>query len=330
MAALTPSSLLPNTWEPLSSALRDQSPYLRMCLNRSNEGAACNFTTNADGSQPYCVSCRQTRFRPNFDNPLNRLRTNKAETAKRYLFYTLSCLSLSILEGTPAPIFDLLEELEGEPPVLTGHANGVITLNVAEADDDERARRRLAMFEPYRTLLGHLRHESGHFFWDILVRDTAWLQPYRALFGDERLDYAQALQDYYARGPADMPDGKQNFISVYASAHPWEDWAETWAHYMHVMDLLETASTYQVQISLPGDRNSSTNMLNPFTNTPRDFEALWHQAVPLTLMLNSLSRSLGHLDAYPFALSRGAIAKLNFIHEVVCAHRQQVSHPFSH
>ena len=322
IVAFLPSAEQDGLWHPLTEEMAHTVGAQRVCKNRFCEGTACNFTTEADGSYEYCVSCRQTRFRPDFDNPQNLLRANKAETAKRYLFYTLSRLSLSILEGTPAPVFDLLEEIPGGPAVLTGHASGVITLNVAEADDDERARRRLAMFEPYRTLLGHLRHESGHFFWDILIQDTEWLEPCRQLFGDERMDYGQALRDHYARGHMGIPNWQADYISTYATSHPWEDWAETWAHYMHVMDLLETASNYCLQISLPGHREQSTTMHDPFISDSTPFSELWQEGVPLTLMLNSLNRSLGHNDAYPFTLSPGVITKLSFIHDVVNAHRR--------
>lgn len=321
MTALEPHATQPDIWQPLSPA-HTPPPLLRMCRNRSNVGTPCNFTTDADGSQPYCASCRQTRWLPNLANPQNLLRAHKIENAKRYLFYTLSCLRLSVLQGFAAPTFDFLEDLPGQPPVLTGHLSGTITLNVAEADDDERARRRLALFEPYRTLLGHLRHESGHFFWDALVRDTAWLQPFRALFGDERADYAQALQAHYARGPHELAGWQQQYVSAYAAAHPWEDWAETWAHYLHVMDLMETAASYRVQLRLPGHMASWPPLDNPFDTPSLPFEHILQQCVPLTLLLNSLNRSLGHNDAYPFALSAGAVAKLCFVHQVVGAHRE--------
>lgn len=325
MAALAPLPNLPGLWAPLSPALREQLPFLRMCQNRDGLGVPCNFTTPGDGSQPYCISCRQTRWLPNFSNPHNLLRANKVETAKRYLFYTLSCLQLSSLQGFPAPVFDFLEDLPGGEPVMTGHLSGIITLNVAEADDDERARRRVAMHEPYRTLLGHLRHESGHFYWDTLIRDTHWLEHFRALFGDERQDYGQALQAYYANGPTCLESWQQQHVSAYAASHPWEDWAETWAHYLHVMDLVETAASYSVQLRLPGHVASWPPVEDPFANPGQSFEHILHQCVPLTLMLNSLNRSLGHNDAYPFALSAGAKAKLKFIHEVVANHRQSIS-----
>lgn len=326
MAAIAPSASLPDVWEMRSPDATQASPSLvRVCHNRHGAGAVCNFTTDADGSQPYCVSCRQTRWLPNFENPHNLLRAHKVENAKRYLFYTLACLQLTTLHGVPAPLFDFLEDLPGQDPILTGHLSGTITLNVAEADDDERARRRLAMNEPYRTLLGHLRHESGHFFWDVLIRDSHWIAQFRALFGDERQDYAQALQAHYARGTAG-PDGWQlKHVSAYAAAHPWEDWAETWAHYLHVMDLMETAASYSVQLKLPGHMSSWPPMDNPFAHLHMPFEHILQQCVPLTLMLNSLNRSLGQNDAYPFTLSAGAIAKLKFVHQVVTEHRMQAA-----
>ena len=145
------------------------------------------------------------------------------------------------------------------------------------------------------------------------------------------MDYGQALKDHYARGPAGIPNWQANYISTYATAHPWEDWAETWAHYMHVMDLLETASNYCLQISLPGYREHSTTMHDPFATDNTPFKDLWQEGVPLTLMLNSLNRSLGHNDAYPFTLSPGAVAKLSFIHDIVNAHRRSLPpHPASH
>src|SRR5207302_77798 len=117
--------------------------------------------------------------------------------------------------------------------------DGVITLNVAEADDAQREKRRLQMHEPYRTLLGHFRHEIAHYYWDRLVKDGPLRDGFRARFGDEREDYGAALRRHYQQGPP--ADWQARFVSAYASAHPWEDWAETWAHYLHMADALETA-----------------------------------------------------------------------------------------
>ena len=117
---------------------------------------------------------------------------------------------------------------------MTGHDNGLVTIALAEADDAYREQSRVAMHEPYRTLLGHFRHETGHYFWDRLVRDRGRLEACRAMFGDDRQDYGQALQAYYDNGaPADW---QSRFVSMYATSHPWEDFAETWAHYLHIVD----------------------------------------------------------------------------------------------
>lgn len=175
--------------------------------------------------------------------------------------------------------------------------------------------------------MGHLRHESGHFFWDRLVVGAGRLEEFRRLFGDERQDYAQALQNYYARSPLDG-QWRDNFVSAYATSHPWEDWAESWAHYLHMVDLLETAASYGTCITLPGGAGTAAGMgtpaalcvQDPFAVPARpDFGTMLDQWVPLTLLTNSLNRSLGHGDAYPFALSMGARRKLEFVHAAVNA-----------
>jgi hypothetical protein len=206
----------------------------------------------------------------------------------------------------------------GAAPVLTGHANGVITLNVAEADDVERERQRLQLHEPYRTLLGHFRHEVGHYYWDLLIKDTPWIDTFRALFGNERQDYAQALQDHYNQGPPQ--DWQQQFVSAYASAHPWEDWAETWAHYLHMTDTLETAAA--CGLSLRPQRSDEPTLKTapaPDSLYARSFDQLIDNWFPLTYVLNNLNRGLGLPDGYPFVLSTPAIDKLRFVHDTISA-----------
>ena len=171
----------------------------RMCRNHT-EHQACNFAVPANDYAELCVSCRQTRVLPDLSEPANMGRWMQIEAAKRRLFYSLARLGLEPAPGRTGPVFEFLAEVPGGPPVLTGHHSGTITLNVAEADDDERARRRIALGEPYRTLIGHLRHESGHFYWDQLVRDGGRLEDFRQMFGDERQDYAAALEAHYAKG----------------------------------------------------------------------------------------------------------------------------------
>jgi hypothetical protein len=290
----------------------------RMCSNHT-EHDACNFAVPEDDPNPLCVSCRQTRVLPDLSIEGNHARWYKIELAKRRLFYTLAKLGLVLVhppngEGD-GPVFQFLADTPGQQ-VMTGHANGVITLNVAEADDAERVRRRVQMHEPYRTLLGHLRHESGHFYWDRLVRDGGRVEAFRAVFGDESPDYGQALQRYYAAGGGSITGWESAHVSAYATSHPWEDWAETWAHYLHMVDLLETAASYSTKLTLPGE-DEPDEVINPFDEGRVKFDELVADWVPLTLLVNSLNRSLGHEDAYPFALSAAALEKLRFIHDVI-------------
>ena len=305
-----------------------EEPYLRyrMCANRTRY-QVCNFALIDTPQTPHdalCPACQQTRLLPDLSDPLNVRRWGQIEAAKRRLFYIDVRLGLVHLPGEVGPIFEFLADLPGSMPVLTGHASGLITLNIAEADDDERVRRRVAFHEPYRTLLGHLRHEIGHYFWDVLIaRDSGHrLEEFRALFGDERHDYGQALQDYYARTPVPDHLWQNTHVSAYATAHPWEDWAETWAHYLHLVDLLETAKSFDTQINVPsplGDQHFTT--IDPFLMPPPPFESMLSALVPTTLLLNSLTRSLGQIDAYPFALSAQAQKKMRFVHEVVSERR---------
>lgn len=319
MAAFQPAADgTPGVWEPVAGADAAAPARWRMCDNRTDYNA-CNFAVPDGGSEAeehLCVSCRQTRLAPDLGKPENLFRWTALESAKRRLYYTLARLGLESIEGEAGPAFQFLEDLPGEPPVLTGHADGLITVNVAEADDDERARRRLALGEPYRTLLGHLRHESGHYFWDVLVLRGGQEEAFRAVFGDERQDYAQALEEHYARGP--RADWQTAFVSAYAASHPWEDWAETWAHYLHMVDLLETAASYQAQVTIPSAQGPQhTAAINPLGEPAPDFDAMLLCWTPFTLLLNSLTRSLGQQDAYPFALPPAALAKLRFVHDLV-------------
>jgi len=316
VAAVEPVPQKKNHWRRRLRARRTVSrQHYRMCAN-STQHQACNFAVPADDPNPLCASCRQTRVLPDLSVPANRDRWVRIEAAKRRLFYTLARLGLaSPTPGTGAPdgpVYEFLADLPGQR-VMTGHIDGVITLNVAEADDAERVRLRVAMHEPYRTLLGHLRHESGHFYWDRLIRDGGQLEAFRAVFGDERADYALALENHYARGGA-INQWQDHHVSAYATAHPWEDWAETWAHYLHMVDLMETAASYNTRLSMPGNGGEVEEVINPLETGEPDFDALVEQWVPVTLLVNSLNRALGQEDAYPFALSAGALEKLRFVH----------------
>jgi len=290
--------------------------HYRLCHNHT-EHQACNFAIRQEDEHPLCVSCRQTLVLPDLSVADNHERWYRIEIAKRRLYYTLAKLGLvdaDAPDGERAgPAFQFLADLPGQQ-VMTGHLDGLITLNVVEADDPERARRRIEMHEPYRTLLGHLRHESGHYYWDVLIRDGEQQERFRELFGDESQDYGASLARHYA-AQAQPSDWQDHFVSAYATSHPWEDWAETWAHYLHMVDLLESAASFHTRLEVPGGDTDEVD--NPFELQGVDFAQLVDQWVPVTLLLNSLNRSLGQDDAYPFALSPGALRKLEFVHDVI-------------
>lgn len=317
-----PGGDAPGLWRRRVSRRRSaEVRHYRLCSNHTDR-QACNFAVAAEDPNPLCVSCRLTRILPDLSIPQNHERWYRIEVAKRRLFYTLAKLGLASAEpsdgGRDGPVFEFLADLPGQS-ILTGHCAGVITLNVAEADDAERVRRRLALHEPYRTLLGHLRHESGHYYWDRLILHGGRVDAFREMFGDERADYGQALDAHYAAG-AEPLDWQMNHVSAYATAHPWEDWAETWAHYLHMVDLMETAASYSTRLVVPGDdADSAEEVANPFETRIHDFDLLVDQWIPLTLLLNSLNRSLGQDDAYPFALTAGALRKLRFVHDAIHA-----------
>jgi hypothetical protein len=195
-----------------------------------------------------------------------------------------------------------------EEPVYIGHDNGRITVNVVEADDALREAIRKRLNEPYRTMLGHMRHEIGHYYWYLLVGGTPRVETFRALFGDEQVSYGAALQRYYETGPP--AEWQQSFVSAYATMHPWEDFAETWAHYIHILDTVETASASELAIE--GMRLRSPLPLDAGRRFA-DVLAAW---APLTVCLNQLNRSMGMPDAYPFALSDKVAEKLRFVDDI--------------
>ncbi|MDB5379638.1 MAG: putative cytosolic protein [Rubritepida sp.] len=286
----------------------------RFCDNVVN--GACNWLVPAEGPQRFCLACRHNRTIPDLSDPVNGERWQKIEVAKRRAFYSFIRLGLPLANREEDPqglAFDFLADApEVGTQVMTGHDEGLITLALIEADDAERVKRRSAMGEPYRTLLGHFRHESGHYFWDRLVRDGGRLEDCRAVFGDDSQDYEAALQHHYDQGPP--ADWQEHFVSAYATAHPWEDFAETWAHYLHIVDTLEMARSLGMEIAPRADQTgdlSTEVAFDPYRST--DIEALMDAWVPLTVAVNSLNRSMGIPDLYPFVLSPAVVAKLGFI-----------------
>lgn len=291
----------------------------RPCRNWT-EHAACNwFVLGPESSSEYCLACSLNEVVPDLDDAKRRQLWIDTERAKRRLLFTLLELGLPLLGfGDKRPLrFRLLADARvdtgaldppPEAPVYTGHENGCLTLNVVEADDAHRELLRQRLNERYRTMLGHLRHEIGHFYWYALIDGTPLVPAFRKLFGDETADYAEALRRNYDVGPA--PDWQASYVSAYASAHPWEDFAETWAHYIHIVDTLETANASGVAL----DGRALRSPL-PLT-AERPFAAVLEDWRPLAVCLNQLNRSMGMPDAYPFVLTERVQDKLEFVHDV--------------
>lgn len=323
LAALEP--VQDQQWKSLAAASGGQ--LYRACGNGRN-GSVCNWYVPSDDPEEFCAACRLNAVVPDASVPENHALWHKVEIAKRRLIYTLRQLGLPT-EGFPAKMwprlqFRFLADSPGAAPVLTGHESGVITVNIAEADDAEREKRRAQLHEPQRTLVGHFRHESGHYYWDALITNSPWHERFRFLFGDERADYGDALKAYYVNGPA--PDWASRCVSAYASAHPWEDWAETWAHYLQMVNLLETAASFGMSLR-PGHPSAKTISAEPQKAMLAgvSFDTMLEHWFPLTYALNSLNRSVGLPDLYPYVLTPAAQEKLRFVHDLISQQRQQRS-----
>lgn len=294
----------------------------RSCANRRILG--CNWLPgDADpaGDAGLCRSCALTRTRPDDDDAEGMAGTAKAEAAKRRLVFQLDEIGLPIVSRADDPrrglAFDLLSSARQK--VLIGHHDGVITLDLAESDDAHRARTRLYLGEPYRTLLGHFRHEVGHYYWMVLVDRGGELEGFREVFGDERADYAAAISRHYDEGAP--PGWEERWVSEYATMHPWEDWAETFAHNLHIRDTLQTAASFGLLVAGPIDaatgRRDPRLASIPLTDRPDDnsFADVIEDWLPLTYALNAVNRSMGHDDLYPFVLAPEVIDKLSWAHQ---------------
>jgi len=277
------------------------------CQNYSTYNV-CNWVLPTDSPDSFCLSCRLNEMIPAITLPQKRRWWASMESAKRRLVVTLLKLKLDVLSRKQSPnglAFAFLEDKRKNPRVreeyvATGHAQGLITVNLAEADDASRELTRVELGEPYRTLLGHFRHESGHYYFDRLLEPEPIKRQFRRLFGDDRADYKTAMDNYYNNPPP--PGWQSGFISDYAQSHPMEDWAECWAHYLHMVDTLETAAEAGI-------------VQHDFNND--DFEKWIVDWTKVAIDLNSLNRSMGLRDAYPFILSEPTLTKIRFVHRVV-------------
>ena len=298
-----------------------QGGHYRPCKN-DIDWQACNWMIPVEQNATYCLACQLNKMVPDLSDPENIDYWRKLEQGKRRLVYGLTRLGLPVISKASDPdrglAFQFLKDPTGrvveedDAQVMTGHRNGLITVNVNEADDLKRERTRLNLNEVYRSVLGHFRHESGHYYWQRLVNNSHWLEGYRQLFGDETADYQRSLNAYYRRGPA--PGWPNSFVSAYATSHPWEDWAECWAHYLTIVDALETASDFGVVVA-----HNRLGQLFPPVESYRAarFTDMLEKWLPLTYAINNINRSAGQNDLYPFVLSKTVIDKLEFVHRVI-------------
>ncbi|GLR16394.1 zinc-binding metallopeptidase family protein [Portibacter lacus] len=300
-------------------SLADGSSY-QYCSNHKHD--ACNWLVPANGNSEYCKACSLNNLIPNLEDEINLDKWQQIERWKHRLIYSLQRFNLPLNNKIENPesglCFDFIgRRIAGDQsiPVKTGHANGVITINIEEADSVHREYMRKAMDEPYRTLIGHLRHEVGHYYWDLLIsKNPQRLERFRQIFGNEELDYGHALERYYQDGAPN--DWSNHFISEYATSHPWEDWAETWAHYLHIVDTLESAYAFGMKLNPTLTGITTMNMdanFNPYFE--KDFDKMLETCLPLTFAVNAINRSMGQPDLYPFVFNASVIQKLRFVHE---------------
>lgn len=316
-----------------ATAWRDASGETRdvvVCAN-NNMYEVCNWLVPTTDDTPFCRACRHNHTIPDLSAPTVPERWGKIEAAKRRLFHTLLALGLPIETQAEAArlgtgqglafdfLYDPVAEQHGNPQVLTGHDGGLITLNLIEADDAERERIRSKMGEPYRTLLGHFRHEVGHHYWSRLIeQDSEELARFRAIFGDETIDYAAALANHYGSGKV----WTDEYVSFYATAHPWEDFAETFAHVLHIIDTLASVGGFGMQMApFPGPEGAPGAMVD-FDPYRSDTDALVAQMRPFAFALNAINRSMGQPDLYPFRISPTILKKLDYVNRLLAAARQ--------
>ena len=267
----------------------------RICRNLNLSG--CTWLTDRDDG--FCFSCALTRTRPADDDVEGMSQYPVAEQAKRRLIYELDELGFPIVTREQDPeqglTFDLLYSTEEK--IFIGHDSGVITIDLAESDAAYRERMRIQLDEPYRTMLGHLRHEVGHYFEAQLVRGDL-IGTARELFGDESESYADAIDRHYEEGPP--ADWQSSFISQYATMHPFEDFAETFAHYLHIWDAVDTANEFGLTTVHP----------EAFTSFRDLVTGVW---MPLAIALNQINRSIGKDALYPFVIPAPVLDKLDFV-----------------
>ncbi len=274
------------------------------CANRDE--IRCNWAAAEPGA--LCHSCAMTEVIPDTFHGDNRELWSETEASKRRVLITLGRWGwFTPADPGPMPRFRMLSEetREGEVAVIMAHASGLITINVTEADLVERLERAEVLGERLRTMTGHFRHEIAHFLFERLRDRAGFLDAFRALMGDERADYGEALTRYYAEGAP--PGWQDGFVTRYASAHPHEDWAETVTHLLHLTDILDSA----VAAGLPPP-GLEADAYDAYAET--DTGRLIDLGLEVSIAVNHVNRSVGRQDLYPFVLSPAVREKLAFVH----------------
>jgi len=311
------------TFDPSGFSLISDGEQFEYKYCKNGQYGICNWLLPKYAPNDFCSACQLNRTIANLSVNQNFQNWRHLEVAKHRLVYQLQRIGFDLqskMTSESGLCFDFIAQND-DSDIMTGHSDGVITILIKEADSTFREQARKELREPYRTLIGHLRHEVGHYFWNLLIcNNYNALQTYRTLFGNEETNYNEALQTYYQNGAPS--NWRQSFISEYATSHPWEDWAETWAHYLHIMDMVETAHFFGLEVN---DKTTPKNMritstFDPYTIV--DFEAIVRICIPISYAVNSINRAMGISDVYPFVITPTVINKMKFIHELLLPKRK--------
>ncbi len=310
------------TFNPINDSLFSDRENIEYKYCKNKEYDVCNWILEKNDPEDYCHACQLNRTIPNLSDLENFEKWRNLEIAKHRLVYQLQKIGLQLpskLRNNEGLCFDFVAQ-QNNFNLMTGHANGVITILIKEADSVQREQMRKQFLEPYRTLVGHLRHEVGHYFWDRLINTNEQiLSEFRAIFGNEQRNYADALELYYNEGAPE--DWQTSFISKYATSHPWEDWAETWAHYLHIMDMVETAYFFGVNVKPINKLKKMKAKVSFDPYAIENFDTIIQTCIPLSFAVNSINRAMGVPDVYPFVITEAVVDKLKFIHRLLLPKR---------
>ena len=294
----------PLYYEPEARAMWNEATP---CANRDVIG--CNWAV-APG-ETLCRACLMTDIVPDFSVGNNQELFARAERAKRWVLANISNWGwFTDADQGPRPSFQMLSEhiAGSEEQIMMGYADGIITINVTEADELIRLQRQQQLREQYRSMVGHFRHEIAHFLFNRLSIAPGFLDAFRTVFGDERADYGAALQEHYANPK--LPNGE--YITEYATAHPHEDWAETTAHLLHMVDF--TDSFVSAGLSMAGVPENYA----PYQDS--NAQHLLTITTDVAIAMNDINRALDNSDLYPFVLTPRIREKLSFVHDWVMNH----------